>query len=504
MWMALGIGIVVATALIQLQTAGGIMDKEDRMKAPSIGEDIRWLNTSGPVSLEALRGRVVVLDFWTYCCINCLHALPRLAALEKAYADQPVTVLGIHSGKFEEEKNDRRVQEAIVRYNIRHPVAMDDEFKIWDSYAVRAWPTILLIDSKGRIARQLSGEPAVGQLEALVEELLTEGRKAGTVIDGPGPIVVEPLKIEGPLKFPGKVLAHGEDIFIADSGNHRIIRTDLTGKMKAVYGGLEPGFVNGGAGTARFNEPQGMARHKDTLYIADRNNHAIRAIDLATGKVKTIAGTGNKGTSRIIASDPLQADLRSPWALDLRDGGLDIAMAGSHQIWRYDLAEKSIRVLAGSGYENIVDGGFEHAAFAQPSGLWHSRDKTYVADSETSAVRVLFHKTRNVSTLVGTGLFNFGLKDGPGKRALMQHPLGITGSGKRVFVADTFNSVLRVIDVSNNNAVSTVRLSGVEGLLEPSGLSMGPGQLYIADTNNHRIVVTDIKTWKSRVLPIRE
>ena len=504
MWLAAGIGIVVAAALVYQQTAGGAIDGEDRMKAPSFGENIRWMNTAQPVTLQSLRGRVVVLDFWTYCCINCLHALPRLAAVEKAFAGQPVTVLGIHSGKFDEEKNDRRVQEAIMRYNIRHPVAMDDNFQIWDHYAVRSWPTIVLIDSQGRIARQLSGEPAVGQLEALVASLLEEGREDGTLVDGPGPVVVQPLKTEGPLAFPGKVLAAGDSVFIADSGHHRIVQTDRDGRITAVYGGAGAGFVDGAASVARFNEPQGMALDGTLLYVADRNNHAIRAIDLKKHIVTTIAGTGKKGTSRRIATDPRGAALRSPWALSLRDNGLDIAMAGSHQIWRYDFGEKHLKVLAGSGYENIVDGSFEHAAFAQPSGLWRSDDKTYVADSETSAVRVLDFKARTVSTIVGTGLFIFGLKDGNGTKALLQHPLGITGSGKRLYVADTFNSALRTIDLDKDNLVSTVHLHDIDGLSEPSGLSMNKGLLYIADTNHHRIVVADVATWKARVLKIRE
>lgn len=472
------------------------------MNAPEFPADTRWINTTSPVTLASLRGRVVVMDFWTYCCINCLHALPRLAALEQSYADQPVTVLGVHSGKFAQEHNDEKVRQAIDKYDIRHPVAMDDEFVIWNLWGARAWPTLVVLDSTGKVSKVMTGEPEPGQLESIVDQLLAEGKRNGSLRDGEGPELVAEASTTNVLDFPGKILVADERLFVADTGHHRVIVSDLNGNARQVFGGKEQGFVDGDAGRARFYEPQGMALVGDKLYVADRNNHAIRLIDLQSNKVSTVAGTGRKGTGRSSGGGALTTDLRSPWALAWRDGGLDIAMAGSHQIWRYTPVNKQVRVLAGSGAEAIVNGTLGGSAFAQPSGLWWSGKLLYVADSETSSVRAIDIEKNQVRTLVGTGLFDFGFADGEGLRAKLQHPLGITGVGDLLYVADSFNNALRVIDTLRNDLVKTIKFSGVSPLNEPSGVSLAGDKLYVADTNNHRIVIIDVKSKTGEVLDI--
>ncbi|RJO71533.1 MAG: alkyl hydroperoxide reductase [Myxococcales bacterium] len=473
------------------------------MKAPEFSSDTRWLNTDKPLSLAALRGHVVLLDFWTYCCINCLHTLPRLAELERAYAGQPVLVIGVHSGKFDQEHNDERVREAIAKYDVRHPVAMDDDFTIWNAYSVHSWPTLILVDPSGKIADTFSGEPEPGQLEKIVGRMLDDARKAGTLAKAPAFAPKAPVISTDFLRFPGKVLALDGRLFIADTGHHRVLIADKNGKVSAAFGTGQTGFKDGPAAEAQFNEPQGLALNGNVLYVADRSNHAIRALDLSKEKVTTIAGAGKKGSWSSGGGAARETDLRSPWDLSLREGGLDIAMAGSHQIWRLSFTDGKIAPLAGSGAENIIDGSFSRSAFAQPSGLWFDGDYLFVADSETSAVRILDPKEERVGTLVGTGLFDFGMKDGTGRAAQLQHPIGIAGKGDLVYVADSFNNAIRIIDLAKDALVTTLKIGGVGPLKEPQGLSVDGDTLYVADTNNHRIVAVNLKTNEAKLVALK-
>jgi len=496
-------GFVVVGMLLIMQNRETELWGSD-MKAVEFPAQTRWLNTSEKVTLSSLRGRVVILDFWTYCCINCLHTLPRLAELEKAYSDKPLTVLGIHSGKFEQERSDEKVRQAIEKYEIHHPVAMDDDYSIWNRWGVRAWPTLVFIDTEGNVAGTTSGEPELGELKRIVDALLEKAGTPGTLKTAV-PSLIKMDNSNTMLRYPGKILVQDGRLYIADSGNHRILVADAKdGELLETYGGNESGFTDGSAADARFNQPQGMVLTDGILYVADRNNHAIRAVDLSDGKVSTIAGTGRKGSWRISSGSAKSIDLRSPWDLALRDGGLDIAMAGSHQIWRYEIKSERLNLLAGSGAENIIDGSFENAAFAQPSGLWVSGDKLYVADSETSAVRKLDLATRQVTSLVGTGLFDFGSRDGRGKTAQLQHPLGITGREHMLYVADSFNNAIRSINLDDGVMVKTLKIEGTDALNEPSGLALDKDILYVADTNNHRIIRIDLKSLQTEEVIIHK
>ncbi|MDP8225059.1 MAG: thioredoxin-like domain-containing protein [Candidatus Lernaella stagnicola] len=481
-----GMVMLLAFVLIFMQPPAAAKGKG--MNAPEFPQDAKWLNTQAPLTMADLQGRVVILDFWTYCCINCLHALPVLHQVEEHFADQPVTVIGVHSGKFDQEHNDRKVLEAIAKYGVAHPVVQDDDFTIWNEWSVRAWPTIVYVGTDGKIAKFTSGEPDFAYMKQTVDELLAAGKKNGTLGGSTAPVMKSVNADTGALNYPGKVLAAGDKLFIADSGHHRILIAERDGRVVETIGGKDDGFVDGNFATARFFEPQGLALNGGTLYVADRNNHAIRAIDLQARTVKTIAGTGRKGNDRSKGGKPLAVDLRSPWDVAWRDGGLDIAMAGSHQIWRLDLGEDEIGVLAGSGHEQIIDGYLNASAFAQPSGLHVDGEKLYIADSETSAVRRIDLETGKVETLVGTGLFDFGFKDGKGKRAKLQHPLGITGRDGKLYIADSFNNALRILDLNDEDSVTTLAVSGVGDLNEPSGLTLEGGILYVADTNNHRVL----------------
>jgi thiol-disulfide isomerase/thioredoxin len=479
-----------------------------RVPAPELDGGHGWLNTAGPLRLKDLRGKVVVLDFWTYCCINCMHILPDLARLEKKYANQLV-VIGVHSAKFDNEKDSDHIRKAILRYEISHPVVNDADMKIWNAYDVHSWPTLYLIDPEGNLVGRGAGEGLYEALDKAVGELVDVHRKKKTLDEKPRRFELARFHEKGdsPLFFPGKVLADaaGDRLFIADSTHHRIVLTTLAGKKIAVAGTGTPGKTDGPFDKASFNDPQGMALRGDTLYVADRKNDLIRALDLKAQTVRTIAGTGQQGEDPFTGGEALKVGLNSPWDLLLKDDTLFIAMAGFHQIWTLDLGKGLLAPYAGNRQENIANGPLEVASFAQPSGLTTDGTTLYVADSEGSAIRALPMDGKGVvRTLVGktTGfdrLFTFADVDGVGDKIRLQHALGVAYHDGKVYIADTYNSKIKVLDPVQRSCTTYLGGDGpgwVAGPLfaEPGGLSFAGDKLYVADTNAHRIRVVDLKT----------
>ncbi|HXG12884.1 MAG TPA: thioredoxin-like domain-containing protein [Gemmataceae bacterium] len=477
--------------------------EDDRIRAPELEGGVAWLNTAGPLRLKDLRGKIVLLDFWTLCCINCIHTLPDLARLEKKYANQLV-VIGVHSAKFDNEKDTESIRKAILRYEISHPVVNDADMKIWRTYGVNSWPTLFLIDPEGYIYRWGTGEGLYEPLDKHIAELIAIHRQKKTLNEKPMRFELARFQERGdsPLFFPGKVVADpaGGRLFIADSTHHRIVITDLKGKKIAIAGTGEPGADDGPFDKATFNDPQGMAVRGDTLYVADRKNHLIRELDLKAKTVTTIAGTGQQGHNRRAGGPARKTGLNSPWDLLLNGNRLYIAMAGHHQIWTLDLARKELAPFAGSGREDITDGPPPISCFAQPSGLASDGSMLYVADSEVSAIRAVpLDGKGDVRTIVGEGLFDFGDVDGVGDKVRLQHALGVAYHDGKLYVADTYNSKIKVIDPVTRECRTFVGgepdgwLAGPT-FLEPAGISYADGKLYVADTNAHRIRVVDLKT----------
>jgi DNA-binding beta-propeller fold protein YncE len=483
-----------------------------RVRAPEITGGRGWLNTAKPLSLAALRGKVVLLDFWTYGCINCIHIIPDLKKLEAKYANQLV-VIGIHSAKFENEKQTENIRRIIVRYELEHPVYNDAEFAVWQSYGVRAWPTQVLIDPAGYVVGTASGEGNYDLIDKVVGKLVDEFRKKGQLNEEPLKFALERAAVgDLPLAFPGKVLADsaGKRLFIADSNHNRIVVTTLDGNLIKTFGTGERGAQDGPFDKATFYRPQGMALDGDSLYVADTENHLIRQIDLKTFSVKTIAGTGQqmreyfqKGPAQTIA-------LSSPWDLQLVGRTLYIAMAGPHQIWQLDLDKNEVSTFAGSGREQRKDGSLAEAGFAQPSGLAASNSTLYVADSEANIIRAIDLQSRQVKTLAGGDLFEFGDVDGKGNDVRLQHPLGLFSFGDSVLIADTYNHKIKQLN-PGQQTVKTFLGTGKPGqhdgpspsFYEPAGLSVADNKLYVADTNNHAIRVVDLATKAVSTLRIK-
>ncbi|RYG99189.1 MAG: redoxin domain-containing protein, partial [Alphaproteobacteria bacterium] len=372
----------------------------DGVRAPDFPAGFPWLN-SKPLSLRALRGKVVLLDFWTYGCINCMHILPDLKKLEAKYPKELV-VISVHSAKFETESDAKNVRNAVLRYKIEHPVLVDQKMKVWTDYAVNAWPTLVLIDPSGRVAGQVAGEGHYNTLDATIAQLISKAKKSGDLSTTPINLTLERAKkAPTPLSFPGKVLASGDKLYIADSGHNRIVIASKEGQVESIIGDGGAGLKDGDFKSAEFENPQGLALDGDKLYVADTNNHALRVINLTAKTVDTLAGTGQQAPYMATGGTGKLALLSSPWDVVKVGDDIIMAMAGNHQIWKYDLNTTKVSVYAGSGAEARRDGTFSTAAFAQTSGLALQDGKLFAADSESSTLRAIDPKAGTVKTIAG-------------------------------------------------------------------------------------------------------
>ncbi|WP_327354748.1 NHL domain-containing thioredoxin family protein [Streptomyces sp. NBC_01304] len=458
------------------------MAKRARVRAPELLGKGGWLNTGGrPYTLADLRGRIVILDFWTFCCINCLHVLDELRELEQKHRDT-VVIIGVHSPKFVHEAEHQAVVDAVERYEVHHPVLDDPELATWKQYAVRAWPTLVVIDPEGYVVAQHAGEGHAHAIETLVEELEAEHGAKGTLRRGDGPYV-PPEPVATDLRFPGKaVLLPSGNLLVSDSTRHQLVELAADGEtVVRRVGSGERGF-----GPDSFSEPQGLAVLPDgKVVVADTVNHALRTYDPASGEVETVAGTGRQWWQGSPTAGPArEVDLSSPWDVAWFDGLVWIAMAGVHQLWTYDPSDGTVAVAAGTTNEGLVDGPAGEAWFAQPSGLAVSADgeRLWIADSETSALRWIA-KDHVVRTAVGTGLFDFGHRDGAAEQALLQHPLGVTAlPDGSVAVSDTYNHALRRYDPASGE-VTTLATD----LREPSDAVLVGEDIVVVESARHRL-----------------
>ncbi|MFE0455601.1 thioredoxin-like domain-containing protein [Streptomyces sp. NPDC058914] len=456
-----------------------------RVRAPELIGKGGWLNTGDKqYTLADLRGRIVILDFWTFCCINCLHVLDELRELEEKHRDT-VVVIGVHSPKFVHEAEHDAVVDAVERYGVEHPVLDDPELATWKQYAVRAWPTLVVVDPEGYVVAQHAGEGHVHAIERLVSELEAEHEAKGTLRRGDGPYVA-PEPEPTALRFPGKAVLLPEGTFlVSDTTRHQLVELAADGEtvVRRIGSGTR-GFVDGPADTAAFCEPQGLALLDDSsVVVADTVNHALRRLDLVSGEVTTLAGTGRQWWQGSPTAGPArEVDLSSPWDVALFGGRVWIAMAGVHQLWAYDPVDATVAVAAGTTNEGLVDGPAAEAWFAQPSGLAATPERLWLADSETSALRWV-DADGVVHTAVGTGLFDFGHRDGAAGQALFQHPLGVTAlPDGSVAVSDTYNHALRRFDPATGE-VTTLATD----LREPSDAVLVGDDIVVVESARHRL-----------------
>ena len=441
-----------------------------------------------------------------------MHVFPQLRKLEKKY-EKELAVVGVHSAKFPAERETENVRMAILRYEIGHPVINDSEFRVWQSYGCRAWPTLVFIDPQGKVIGKHEGEIPYDAFEKLLSSMVSNYEGSDILDRTPLDYRLEQPP-EGALSFPGKVLADEfrNRLFISDSNHNRILQTTLEGEVTQVVGGITPGFEDGDFVLAAFDHPQGMALRSNILYVADTENHAVRRVYLNDGYVDTMVGNGNQGPFGNQGGTLKEAGLNSPWDLTTHRGTVYAAMAGYHQIWSLD--ELTVRAIphAGSGREDIHDGPMRAAALAQPSGIVNDGRMLYFVDSETSSIRMAdISLSGRVTTIVGRGLFEFGDVDGIGPEVRLQHPLGLCMYDGVLYVTDAYNHKIKKVFPENRASFSFLG-SGEAGFddgvgssatfFEPGGISAAHGKLYIADTNNHAIRVADVASGEVRTLEI--
>ena len=476
-----------------------------RVRAPEL-RGRGWLNTDGSLSLADLRGRFVLLDFWTFCCINCLHVLDELREIEEKYADDLV-VVGVHSPKFVHEADPDALAAAIERYGVRHPVLDDPDLVTWQAYTARAWPTLVLIDPEGYVVAQYAGEGHAHAIDALIAELREEQLAKGTLQPGDSPYVAPPAP-EGDLRFPAKAIRLPAGTFlVADAGHHRLVELEADAHtVVRPIGSATRGAADGAAGIASFNEPNGLCLLPDEVaakvgydvVVADTVNHLLRGVRLDTGEVRTVAGSGRQWFGDTSSLDPFirglrgggpddTASLSSPWDVAWWQDRVWVAMAGIHQLWTFDPRTGEVEVAAGTTHEGLIDGPTAEAWFAQTSGLAVAGDRLWLVDSETSSLRYVLgdpsRRDQQVLTAIGRGLFDFGFTDGPAADALLQHPLGVAvlpdGS---LAVADTYNGAVRRYDPATQTLTTLAT-----GLSEPSGLVVDGDHVVVVESAAHRL-----------------
>ena len=411
--------------------------------------------------------------------------------LETRY-EKELVVIGVHSGKYHAERITSRIRDASIRLDSIHPIVNDRQFRIWRSYAVSAWPTLVAIDPGGYVVGARAGEFTAGMLVPFIDGLIENARAKRTLNETPLRFASDqPTNAPGQLRYPGKVAIDSDRITVADSGHNRVIVARLSedgavARIEMIVGEEKAGFVDGSQ--PRFRSPQGLLIAGDVLYVADTGNHAIRSVSLGSGNVVTVAGNGRQLRTR---ADRDAGAMSSPWDIALAGNSLYVAMAGTHQIWSVDLESRRSRVHSGTGAEDIRDGENHSALLAQPMGITSNGELLYFADSESNAIRQTGSgETASVATIVGTGLFDFGDVDGSGDEVRLQHTQGITkrpGGGLRV--ADSYNDCVKLVEPQSRGSSVWAR-----GLNEPEGIACSDTHAYVADTNAHRVVTLNLDT----------
>lgn len=488
---------------------------EGRINAPAFPEDLEWLNTPRPLTLDDLRGKVVVLEFWTYGCIACIHEIPKLNMLAQAYP-QELIIIGVHSAKYPHEGQSDNISQFLERYQIEFPVINDNNHRVAKSYGANVWPSYAIITPTGKILTGTAGSIRYDEWYQLIENMVAEFEER-TLMDpqqeglefGLAPVP------ETVLRFPGAVLAdeEGQRLFIVDSYHNRILVSDLSGLLLDVIGSGSSGQEDGDFADASFFYPQGITlADKNTLYVADSENHMLRRVDLLNRRVETAAGVGERIYLATDQGMALEARLNSPWDVLFLDNRIFIAMAGQHQIWVYNPAEQTIAPHAGSGALAFSDGSVYSAGLNQPMALASDGETIYFADSENNAIRQAdLDPTGRVVTLAGLGFWGIGDQDGDNQQALFQRPTGIAYHDGQLYFSDTYNNKIKVIDLENQQTrtfLGTGASAWRDGknplFSEPAGLSIADGKLYIADSNNHAIRVVDLATNETSTLVLRD
>jgi len=469
-----------------------------RVRAPELPGSIEWFNVDRPVRLADLHGMLVLLDFSlgdTACSRHSQHELNRLAG---RFSDELV-ILCAHLPELPAAMRRSHVRSLISRQDVRFPVLHDPERVCRALFGIHDQPVRILIDRDGCIVGTSHGIGKQSHLERVIAHQIS--LCGGWARRGPPfKVRLEPAT-RGTLHFPTRLIVAHDRLYIADSGNNRILMTTKQGGILREYGGVAAGFVDGPAGSAAFDNPQGLCRVDEYVYVADTGNHAIRRINLRTDEVETLAGTGSDaGQDLSKLSMPRDCVLNTPCDVLFRRGQLFIAMTGLHQVWRLSMIDNVLSIFAGSGAAGSADGPSHLASFTQPVSLAWCDGRFYCVDAGSGTVRCIDPVSGYVTTLqVGAD------RAGTGAAGMeqLQHPLDITSDErrKRLWIADTWNNTIRSVDIRVRPATR-----GVSGrrLDEPAGLAFDNNTLYIANTNAHEVLRVDTDSGRAEALNVTE
>lgn len=486
-----------------------------------VSKDSYWFNTSKPITKEDLKGKLVLLDFWSYSCVYCIQSLPQIKELQDDLGSK-ITVIGVHSARFEGEKNRTAIKKAILKYDIDFPVIDDSDLKIWNKFNLKSWPTYILINPYGNIIDTFSTKKELKKLSQKVRKVAKKYKYE--INRDPLPILPEKYNTIGNvLSFPTglesvKNFSFGSKeipvIFVANSSKNKIYVTSLTGDILFKIGSGVDGFEDGGFVSASFSKPRGLLYKSRKLYVADTGNNALRVVDFKTKKVTTLIGSGELGGiikygKKIDADD---FDLSSPTSLEFFPDSNHIAIAnsGANQILSYNIKNHLITAIAGDGSLGNKDGKSSKNTLAQTSDLAAYSKKLYFVDSKSSSLRVLY-KDGNVKTLIGQGLKRFGNKSGDKSEALMQNPTGLEVDDTGIYIVDSFNNSIKKYNFSSKK-ISNYFGSGKIGeklgdskeseFDEPKRITSILNKFYVSDTNNSRIVSISRDKPKSEVFNV--
>lgn len=475
-------------------------EQAQRIAAPLFPPQLEWVNAREGRELARLRGRAVLLYFWSYDCTHCINLLTELRQLENKYHDG-LAVLGVHTPKYPAQQSDDAVLKAVNRHYVRHPVANDAQWQTWQAFGVDAWPSIVLIDCEGNIAARYVGEGWARMLDDQIATLLEDAAKRDLRVYEPAGAAfrAEPRMA---LRFPAQALATAERLYVSDTGHNRILECTHDGHVLRQFGSGNPGYWDGRLADAGFNAPQGLAVSADALYVADTGNHCLRRVRLLGGEVETLLGNGLP--RRQAAQQSKMGDriaISAPTAVALSGDRIYVALSGQNQIWRLDLHTRDIDVLAGSGRHGVRDGRGMDCSFAQPEGLAVSAGQLLIADAGGNAIRSARLSDYVVNTLAGGTPYGYGDAGGTSVHARFAHPLGIAADGATIYVADTLNQNLRAI-AARSGEVTTLPIEW--RFHEPHGISFAAGSLWVADRNAHEILRIDVEHNRCTRIPVAE
>lgn len=483
---------------------GDVAFDPDRTQArdpvPELPGTLRWVNRDAAARLSDLRGRVVLLVFWNGTGVASDDLWSGLRVVRDRYRER-LAVLGVHTPRYVSQQDDEVVRHAVRRLALRIPVANDPDWLAWRQYAVAAWPTTLVLDAERRLAARFAGAGRAAEIEDVVLRL--QHAASGAIRAGSG-AVAEPRAAYGgsALAYPAHALATATRLFVSDTGHHRLLECALDGRVLRQFGSGTPGDFDGGPDTCGFSSPRGLADGGDCVYVADAGNDAVRRIRLDTGDVETVLGaSAPTAGARAAPMEGLHAAVHAPHAVAAQGDVLYVAASGQHQILRADLRAQGVAVIAGDGRYDVRDGIGGEASFAQPGALATAPGQLLVADSGGNAIRRVRFADLAVTTLAGASTWEAGCADGTGRDARLAFPGGLAAAENRVYVADTCNDRLGVLDPYSGD-LTTLRLD--RPLHAPVGLSFAHGALWVADRDSQSILKVDPASGACERVPVGE